>query len=156
MLEKFDRKKNKHLVVDSMGRNMTIGLFKETNDGRTDYKPLWSIKEWKEVYMDLSDPTEYSPAMYLLGDWDHWVQIADKSQARPYFAEWRKELVIKLRSEAIASLRKQAKGDKGTAAAKWLAENGYILDSKIKKKVVEESEQMYKDVLEHATRLKAV
>ncbi len=154
MIDPFDRKKNRNLVQDSMGRNMTISLFKETNDGRTDYKPLWSIKDWKEVYLHLSDPTEYAAAMYLIGDWDHWIQIAEKSQARPYFAEWRKELVIKLRSEAISHLRRQASSDKGTAAARWLAENGYILDSKTKKKVAEETDQNMRDILEDAKRLK--
>jgi hypothetical protein len=152
MLEAFDRKKDLAKVRDSMGRNLTISLFKETNDGRTEYKPLWSIKDWKEVYLDLADPTEYAPAIYLIGDWDHWIKIAENSQARPYFAEWRKELVIKLRSEAIKALRRQAVSDKGTAAAKWLAENGFILDNKTKKKITEESEQMYKDVLANAER----
>lgn len=156
MLKPFDRKTNKALVQDSMGRNLTIALFKETNDGRTDYKPVWSIKEWKEVYLDLSDPTEYAPAMYLIGDWDHWVQIADKSQARPFFAEWRKELIVKLRSEAILALRKQAASPKGTAAARWLAENGYILDSKTKKQIEQDTDKMFKDVLENASRLKVV
>jgi len=156
MLKSFNRKEEKHRVQDSMGRNLTIALFKETNDGRTDYEPLWSIKDWKEVYMHLSDPTEYAPAMYLIGDWDHWIQIADKSQARPYFAEWRKELIVKLRSEAIQQLRVQASGPKGTAAARWLAENGFILDSKTKASIKKEQEDLYKDVLENATRLKVL
>lgn len=156
MLDPFDRVKNKHLVVDKMGRNLTIALFKETNDGRTDIQPLWSIKDWKEVYLNLSDPTEYSTAIYLIGDWDHWTNIAEKSQVRAYVQEWRKELIVKLRSEAIGYLRKQAKSEKGTAAARWLAENGYILDQKTKKKVTEESDQMFKDIVEHAARLKVV
>lgn len=156
MLTPFDRKKNRAQVQDSMGRNLTIALFKETNDGRTEYQPLWSIKDWKEVYLYLSDPTEYAPAIYLLGDWDHWVQIAEKSQVRPYIAEWRKEVIVKLRSEAIAALKVQACGPKGTAAARWLAENGYILDSKAKAAIAKEQEASLKDVLENATRLKVL
>ena len=156
MLSPFDRINNKSMVQDSLGRNLTIALFKETNDGRTDYKPLWSVKEWKEVYLFLSDPTEYAPAQYLIGDWDHWVQIAEKSQVRPYIAEWRKELIVKLRSEAILALRKQAQSDKGTAAARWLAENGYILDTKTKKQVEQETDKIFKEVLDNATRLKVV
>lgn len=156
MLDPFDRKKNKSLVQDSMGRNLTIALFKETNDSRTDIQPLWSIKDWKEVYLHLSDPTEYAPAIYLIGDWDHWVTIAEKSQVRPYIAEWRKELIVKLRSEAILMLRKQSTSDKGTAAARWLAENGYILDNKTKKQVEQETDKMFKDITDHAARLKVV
>lgn len=156
MLPPFNRKEDKKLVTDVMGRNLTIALFKETNDGRTDIKPIWSIKDWKEVYMDLADPTEYTTAIYLLGDWDHWVQIAEKSQVRAYVAEWRKELIIKLRSLAISYLKKQASGDKGTAAAKWLAENGYILDKKTKTKVEKEQDNRYNDVMSDVKRLKVL
>ena len=154
MLEPFDRKKSKALVTDSLGRNLTISLFKETNDGRTELKPVWSIKDWKEVYLHLSDPTEYAPAMYLIGDWDHWQLIANKSQARVYFVEWRKELVVKMRSEAIKAIQKQAQSDKGTTAAKWLAENGFILDNKAKKEVERETDEMFKSILKNANLLK--
>jgi hypothetical protein len=138
-MEKFNRKENKALVTDSQGRNLTIALFKETNDGRTTIQPIWSLKDWKEVYMEMKDPTEYEPAIYLIGDWLHWKQIADKSAASIFIKEWREELKVALRSEGIAQLRKQAKGDKGTTAAKWLAENGFSPKEPRAKKMEDDS-----------------
>lgn len=156
MLEKFDREKNGKRVIDSLGRGLTVSMFHETNDERTEYKPIWYLKDWKEVYLHLSDPTEYAPAMYLIGSWEHWQRIADRSQVRAHITEWRKELIVKIRSDAVRSLQKQAMGDKGTTAAKWLAENGFILDSKTKREVERETDAMFKDVVENATRLKVV
>jgi hypothetical protein len=155
MLNPFDRKKNKFLVVDSQGRGLTIALFHETNDGRTDIKPIWSLKDWKEVYLELCDPTEWEPAIYLIGDWNHWKKIADGSAVAPIIAEWRKELKIKLKSMAIKELKMQAIGPKGTAAAKWLAEHGY--EGK-KKKEEKEERDSYEEklIIENAARLTEV
>lgn len=140
MISSFDRKKDKHLVQDNLGRNLTIALFKETNDGRAEYKPIWSLADWKEVYMDFADPTEYKAAIYLIGDWKHWTQLAEGSGVSPYIKEWRNELAIKLKAEGIEQLRKQAKSDKGTAAARWLAEQGFIDKHPKQRKAQEEVE----------------
>jgi hypothetical protein len=153
LISKFDRKKDKSLVVDSMGRNLTIALFYETNDGRTDIKPVWKLSDWKEAYLEIGDPTEYQAAIYLIGDWNHWKQLAEKSAVSVYIQDWRKELAVKLRSEAIAELVEQSKSPKGTTAAKWLAENGF--EGKLPKvtkaqQIVEES---YSDIREHSKRL---
>lgn len=121
MLSPFDRKKLKDVVTDSMGKGLTIALFHETNDGRTDISPVWYLKDWKEVYMELADPTEYEPAMYLIGDWNHWKRIANDSACSIFIAQWRDELKVKLKSMAIAHLKAQAATPGGTAAAKWLA-----------------------------------
>jgi len=141
--------------VDSQGRSLTIALFKETNDGRTDIKPTWSLTDWKEVYLELCDPTEWEPAMYLLGSWAHWKKIADNSAVAPFIAEWRKELKIKLKSVAINQIKQQAAGPKGTAAAKWLAENGY---EESKKKVKGEDRNSYEEqqIVDNAARLTEV
>jgi hypothetical protein len=156
MLSRFDRKLNKHLVTDSLGKGLTIALFHETNDGRTDIKSIWSLKDWKEVYLDLLDPTEYEPAMYLLGDWLHWKRIADASACAPFIAQWREELKVKMKSLAIAELRKQAKGKMGTAAAKWLVEHtGEDKKSKKQRQTEDFASFEEKLVLANAERLKS-
>lgn len=156
MLSPFDRKKLKDVVVDSMGRNLTIALFHETNDGRTDIQPVWFLKDWKEVYMELLDPTEWEPAMYLIGDWNHWEQLAERSAVSPFIQQWRKELKIKIRSVAIASLKKQADSPKGTAAAKWLAEHqDETKTTKRQAKQQDIASHEEKMVLEDARRLKS-
>lgn len=153
MLAKFDRRKNLSLVQDKMKRNLTVALFEETEDGRTDIKPLWSLKDWKEVYLDLKDPTEYLPAIHLIGDWDHWNVLVRSYAVGPYILSWREELKVKLRALAIANIVKQAQDPRGTAAAKWLAENGF--EAKLPKasktqKLIEETSS---DIVEHSKRM---
>ncbi len=153
MIEKFDRNKYKSLVTDVMGRNLTIALFHETNDGRTEIKPVWKLSDWKEAYLEIGDPTDYAAAMHLIGDWNHWQQIAEKSQIAAAIKVWRKELSIKLRSEAIQYLKEQAKSPKGTTAAKWLAENGF--EGKLPKvsKTQQRVEEEAAEIMEHSARM---
>jgi hypothetical protein len=45
---------------------------------------------------------------------------------KPHVDKWQAELEIKLRSEAIQQMKLHAKQPGGTAAAKWLADKGYV------------------------------
>lgn len=105
-------------------------MFVELSDSET-IKPIFSLAEWRTVYVDIADPTDYRAALSLLGDWEHWQWLLQKSSA---FAEnvsaWREEVATKLASEGVAHLRKQAKDVKGVAAARWLAEKGFVLKSR--------------------------
>jgi hypothetical protein len=122
----FDYEKNKHLLCDSTGRRMTLGLFEELADPASAYKPVFKLSEWKKKYIAISDPTDYKAAMELIGDWDHWLLLMDKQAFASVVAGWRAEVQVKIRSEAIEQMKKQSRSDKGTAAAKWLAENGVV------------------------------
>ena len=77
--------------------------------------------------MELADPTEYAVAMEVFGSWKQWEKIINNNTLLVHIEEWRVELEIKLKSEAILALAKTAKneGSKGTAAAKYLAERGW-------------------------------
>lgn len=141
-------------LQDSSNKNMTIALFKETNDGRSAHPWIWTMKEWKEVYLDYSDPTEYLPAMHLIGDWNHWKAIVKSWGCNPFITEWREEVKIKLKAEAIANLIKIAKTEKGTAAARWLAEKGF--EGKLPKPSQKEIEEIPDSVIEHSKRMGVV
>ncbi len=106
--------------------------------------------------MDVADPTEYEAAMALTGDWQHWEQICNSWTLKPIIEQWRLELAVKLRSMAIEALKKQAKSDKGTAAAKWLAENGFMEGKKKKKDEHPQGNTEERDIMENAKRLKVV
>lgn len=154
MLPKFDRKKDKAIVTDKMGRNATIALFHETADGRSDIKSIWSVHEWKEVFLHVADPTEYEAAMWLIGDWKHWKLICASWALKPYMDQWREELKVKLRSMAIANIKKQAAQKGGTTAAKWLIDTAG--EGKLPKKVsakLKEAEQEHDEILKHAKRM---
>lgn len=111
--------------VDNMNRPVVMGLFKEHARPDAVFKPIYTIPEWKEVYMKHSDVTEYGPAMELLGEWEHWILVREHPIMKKIIDEWQLEVEVKLRSEAVKQMMKHAKGQQGAAAAKWIAEGGY-------------------------------
>jgi hypothetical protein len=122
-MKSFDWAANKALVTDSTGRRMTVGLFKELSDNPA---APFSIEDWHREYVRQSDPTDYAAAMTLIGQWEHWTMLLDCKPFMEHLEKWREEVAVKVRSEAVAELKKQSKTDKGTAAAKWLAEQGVV------------------------------
>lgn len=127
----FDYAKYKPLLVDSTGRRLTSGLFEELADPASSIKPIFKLAEWRKVYVEIADPTDYKAALHLLGDWEHWQWLLERSAAFAADVQsWREEVHVKLASEGVEELRKQAKTPKGVTAAKWLAEKGFVLKNR--------------------------
>lgn len=121
----YDYEKNKHLVIDSTGRKLTTGLFHELIDPGSKAIPVFFLSDWKRTYVDIADPTDYRAAMELIGNWEHWEALLASKPFAVEVEKWRREVDAKLESEAIHNMKKLSRTDKGTAAAKWLAEKGY-------------------------------
>jgi hypothetical protein len=105
-----------------------LQLFKEFARPDVKFKPVYTLQEWKEVFLDCRDPSEYAVAIALLGDWEHWLEVRNHTLIKPHIDKWQKELEVKLRSEAISQMKQHAKQPGGTAAAKWLADKGYAYE----------------------------
>lgn len=142
----FDYEKNKALVTDSKGQRLTVGLFEELSRDDVTAKPAFLLSDWRKKYVELSDPTGYQAAMELLGDWDHWQLLCENKRFAEHLAKWNLEVEAKLRSAGVVQLMKQSKGPQGTAAARWLAEAGFVERDKRKKKDKAEEEAMSKEV----------
>lgn len=109
------------------------------------------------------DPTEYTFAMVVFGNWHVWEVIREAPQLKPYIARWRREAEVKIKSEAIAAIATEMKegGRSSFTAAKLLLERGWLekdTASKAKQKLQEkEDEEMGKEALsllsEDAARL---
>lgn len=126
---------DKSKLIDTMGRPLTQSLFLEcgyntqyavftfndedkTYDGRI-YPSL------KKLYLQCEDPTEYQFAKkYLLG-WSHWKRLNENKMLREQFDEWREELEIAMRSEAVQAIRDMTADGSNFQAAKWLADRGW-------------------------------
>ena len=122
---KYDYDSIKDKVIDAYGRRIVLSLFSEFV--RTDFTPLWSLhNDWKPVYLDAADPTEYDAAMRLIGDYDHWLAIRTHPKIAPIIDKWAKEVEVKLRSEMVREMAKHAKKPNGAAAAKWMAEGQFM------------------------------
>jgi hypothetical protein len=122
----FDYERNKSLVTTSTGRRLTSGLFEEFEREDAAIPAPFKLSEWRKRYVEIADPTDYQAAMELLGDWDHWQLLLANQQFSVEVEKWRKEVEVKLRSEGVARLIKHSKGPQGTAAARWLAEAGFV------------------------------
>jgi hypothetical protein len=97
-------------------------LFKQYNPrGKED------LADWRRRFIEIADPTEYRGAIELLGSWNDWQAFKRNwpTFKNKILIDWLAEVEVKLRSEAISNICEQALSDKGTAAAKWLAEGKY-------------------------------
>lgn len=136
MKELKDWKPNKEAMVDDLGRSLTQMLFLEL--GYNYDKAIYSLKEYhhtadgvlypslKLLYLQEEDVTEYEFAnRYLLG-WKHWQRICANKALAPHVEEWRVELELKIRAQAIRDVMGQcAAGQGGFQAARWLADRGW-------------------------------
>jgi hypothetical protein len=60
------------------------------------------------LYMEAADPTEYRFATAHLDGWVHWEELTQCDWFKPYVERWRRELDVKLRSEALAKIMAEA------------------------------------------------
>ncbi len=118
------------LLKDKMGRYLTQSLFRETAYGIKNATPIWTLKEvdpqgllpsLRDIYIQCADPTEYAFAQLCFGSWRHFQHLTTLEWFSDYLQEYRDELEVALRSDALKLLIKQAEDPKGTTAAKFLA-----------------------------------
>jgi hypothetical protein len=126
---------DKSKLKDGRGRPLTQSLFLEVGynteyavytqkDDDYDYKGKL-YPSLKKLYLEHEDPTEYDFAStYLLG-WQHWQRIVRNKVLCKMVEEWREELELKLRSQAVRQIRDLSYEDKGFQAAKWIADKGW-------------------------------
>jgi hypothetical protein len=120
-------------MLDSMGKFRTQSLFLELGYGT---EALFTLKDqdhehegktylsMKRLYLEFEDPTEYEFANSILLSWKHWQRMCENKIIRKHIDEWRDELEVKLRSQAIRDAIQEAK--KGHfQAAKWVADRGW-------------------------------
>ena len=121
--------KHKELLKDSRNRYRTMSLFREFY--LSEVEPLWTLQDedpqgvlpsLKKLYMDIADPTEYEFALQAFGSWKHWLKIKNSKAIKVLLEDWPIELEVKLRSEGIKGVIKEAESGKSKFnAAKFLA-----------------------------------
>lgn len=127
---------DKTKLRDSRGHPLTQGLFLEI--GYDSETAVYTLKDddhthkgkvypsLKRLFIACEDPTEYSFANdYLLG-WSHWKRLQENKAIRKHIDEWREELELKIRSQAVRDIvNLSASENGGFQAAKWLADRGW-------------------------------
>ena len=126
---------DKTKLRDSRGRPLTQSLFLEVGYNTEfavytqkdeDYEYKGKVyPSLKRLYLAHEDPTEYDFACtYLLG-WSQWQRICSNKLFAKHIAEWRMELELKIRSQAVRDIIELSQGEKGFQSAKWLADRGW-------------------------------
>jgi hypothetical protein len=121
---------------DTVGRYRTQSLFREMAYGKlSEHGPLYTLKDedpkgelpsLKQIYLEANDPTEYEFAIAAFGEWNHWKLLTSLAWMEPYVYAWREELEIKIRSNAVKTIIKEAESGKGKYnAAKFLSDAGW-------------------------------
>lgn len=126
-------------LKDKQGRYRTVSLFWELRHDGLD--PVYSLKDYdhevagkvypslKQIYLSYDHVVgaEYDFAMETLGSWKHWQKLNKSAHLRTYINEWKEELEIKNKANALRGMMIAAKDNdaKGVNAAKYLAEKGY-------------------------------
>lgn len=119
---------------------------KDEDYSTPDGKHLYSLKK---LYLSISvnDPTEYTFAQTVFGNWNHWQAIFKSPITKKMVAEWRDELVVKIKSKAITHIATEmnnAESKNSFQAAKLLLDKGWLEKepaSKAKKQLEESKDE---------------
>jgi hypothetical protein len=81
------------------------------------------------LYLEVSDPTEYTFATKHFYNYDHWMKVSQTRWMAPLVSKWRTELELKIRSAALARLIAEGKATTSKnsfQANKYLLEKGWL------------------------------
>lgn len=114
-------------------RRLSVALFHETNVGRTDASPIYTLAaedftedgityiSIRKRYLELRDPSESAIAEIYFLDHRHWDDLCETRLLTPYIEEWRVALARMIQETAIKKIQTLAE-EGNFAASKWLAE----------------------------------
>lgn len=111
------------LLIEEGYRPSAIYTLRETDFEYKDKKYL----SLKKAYIECSDPTEYNFAIKYFESWEHWAKFSTLKNVAEKLQNWREELEIKLRADAMRSVIESAKGGNFNAS-KWLADGNWKVD----------------------------
>lgn len=151
---------DKSKFKDSRGRPLTQSLFLEmgyntdlavyTLDDEDKVYKGKTYPSLKRLYLEMADPVEYNFATEHLAGWNQWQRICNNKLTGKHVEEWRIELELKMRSDAIQEIVEISTTEKGFQAAKFIAKKEWEGGSvgRPKKKVDEEREKIINEKLE--------
>lgn len=89
--------------------------------------PHEGFPSFYQLYMAIDDPTEWEVSQQLTDGWEHWEMLCNCSWFKPFVERWRKELQLRMMSQALVRIKSEAKtGSKESFGAnKYLLEKGW-------------------------------
>ena len=83
-------------------------------------------------YLKIADPTEYRFAIRCVGSWAKWEALCSEDPIKSVVDLWRRELEVKLRSEALQRIMNVASDPEGPREC--LPANRYLLEANFSNK----------------------
>lgn len=115
----------------------------------------YDLEEFHRVFVESEDPTGYTAAMRLIGNWQEWERFKrDWPTFRHEVAVWVEEIEVRLKSKAINQINKLAFSDDNYQANKWLAEEGYHKRTGAGRPTKSEKARAAKEMAEQAAETK--
>lgn len=126
-------------------------LFVELN--RSDMPAYWTIKPYdkegypslKRLYLEMEDLTEFEFANAYLEGFEHWEYLAKTATLKDHIAQWRKELILKIKARSLQGIIRDAVKENKYEANKFLIQNGWIDKDEDKKGRGRPSKQEVRD-----------
>lgn len=84
------------------------------------------IDDLYQLYLKVADPTEYRFAIRAYGSWSKWEAVSSTDPIKSLVDQWRRELEVKLRSDALQRIMDVASNE-GTRDS--LQANRYLLEA---------------------------
>ena len=153
---------------NAVGAHLLKALFYEVSEDGTRVDCLYSLKQEDSpdiqdnsriypsihrLYVEMGDATEYEFAKKYFDNWAHWKKLIECTWFKPYLAEMREELDVKLKAVALNSLRSIASDESNKnhyMANKFIIENGLGVKKDArgrpsKEKIKEEANKLFLD-----------
>lgn len=108
-----------------------------------------TYKDFRTLYLQEDDPTEYSFVTKHIGSLEIWDVLCTTQWFKPIVAQWRRELDLKIKSKALRALRIVASGDTRDA----FVANRYLLDGNWKETKTKRGRPSKQEVLDEANRM---
>lgn len=105
----------------------------------------------RRLYVETEDPTEYLFSVTYLGGLTHWKRICQAPWFKDHLKEWREELELKLRAQALLRIKTKAvsqgkdslQADKLLLSGGWKTEEEKTRGRPSKQKILEEAERLF-------------
>lgn len=121
----------------------------------SDELKLYSLHKLFMAYVP-NDPSEYTFAKAVFGEWKIWDRIRSSVHFKPYYEEMKAEAHIKIKSQALAAIFDEMRyGKNAFQAAKFLQQRGWIEEKTAAKKKEDKEldKRIVADYNEDANRL---
>jgi hypothetical protein len=109
------------------------GLFKENHEGTDKYdhvEPIYSLADFRNIFLEEMDFTEYKAAIRCVGSWEKWEDLKTRWPGfNRYIDNWKEELEQILKGRAFHKMIELLDcGTKGTelAAARFLVRAEWV------------------------------